>query len=82
MGKLAADLRHRRACSTGVVVALAAGYGYRYGDGSAGAVEGPQRQVQSHHERACGFRTHRAVEGALHHSLRRLREPDFTHGFC
>jgi len=28
------------------------------------------------------FRTYRAVEVALYHSLGRLPEPDFTHRFC
>ena len=35
-------------------------------------------------ERACGFRTYRAVEVAPYpyHNLGRLPEPDFTHRFC
>jgi len=33
-------------------------------------------------ERACGFRTYRAVEVAPFQDLGRLPEPDLTHRFC
>jgi len=49
---------------------------------SAGAVEGLNGKVRVITKRAYGFRTYRAVEAALYHSLGRLPEPDFTHRFC
>lgn len=49
---------------------------------SAGAVEGLNGKVRVITKRAYGFRTYRAVEVALYHSLGRLPEPDFTHRFC
>ena len=48
----------------------------------AGAVEGLNGKVRVITKRAYGFRTYRAVEVALYHSLGRLPEPDFTHRFC
>ncbi len=49
---------------------------------SAGAVEGLNGKVRVITKRAYGFRTYRAVEVALYHSLGRLPEPEFTHRFC
>ncbi len=49
---------------------------------SAGAVEGLNGKVRVVTKRAYGFRTYRAVEVALYHSLGRLPKPDFTHRFC
>jgi transposase len=49
---------------------------------SAGAVEGLNGKVRVITKRAYGFRSYRAVEVALYHSLGRLPEPDFTHRFC
>jgi len=49
---------------------------------SVGAVEGLNGKVRVITKRAYGFRTYRAVEAALYHSLGRLPEPDFTHRFC
>jgi transposase len=49
---------------------------------SAGAVEGLNGKVRVITKRAYGFRTYRAIEVALYHSLGRLPEPDFTHRFC
>jgi len=49
---------------------------------SAGTVEGLNGKARVITKRAYGFRTYRAVEVALYHSLGRLPEPDFTHRFC
>jgi transposase len=49
---------------------------------SVGAVEGLNGKARVITKRAYGFRTYRAVEVALYHSLGRLPEPDFTHRFC
>ena len=49
---------------------------------SAGAVEGLNGKARVITKRAYGFRTYRAIEVALYHSLGRLPEPDFTHRFC
>lgn len=49
---------------------------------SCGAVEGLNGKARVVTKRAYGFRTYRAVEVALYHSLGRLPEPEFTHRFC
>ena len=49
---------------------------------SAGAVEGLNGKARLSTKRAYGFRTYRAVEVALYHSLGRLPETEFTHRFC
>jgi transposase len=49
---------------------------------SAGAVEGLNGKARVITKRAYGFRTYRAVEVALYHSLGRLPEPKLTHRFC
>ena len=49
---------------------------------SVGAVEGLNGKARVITKRAYGFRTYRAVEVALYHSLGRLPEPEFTHRFC
>lgn len=49
---------------------------------SGGAVEGFNGKAKLITRRAFGFRTQRALEVALYHSLGRLPEPDFTHRFC
>jgi transposase len=49
---------------------------------SAGSVEGFNGKARIITRRAFGFRTFRALEIALYHSLGALPEPDFTHRFC
>lgn len=52
------------------------------GEISAGPVEGLNGKAKLITKRAFGFRTQRALEVALYHSLGRLPEPNFTHRFC
>lgn len=49
---------------------------------SAGAVEGLNNKVKVVTKRAFGFRTFKAIEIALYHSLGDLPEPELTHRFC
>jgi len=52
------------------------------GEISSGAVEGLNNKIRVVTRRAYGFRTYRAMEIALYHTLGRLPEPDPTHRFC
>lgn len=49
---------------------------------SAAAVEGLNNKLKVTTRKAYGFRTFRALEIALYHSLGRLPEPKLTHRFC
>jgi len=49
---------------------------------SAGAVEGMNLKVKLTTRKAFGFRTFRAIEIALYHTLGALPEPETTHKFC
>ena len=49
---------------------------------SAGAVEGLNNKLKLTTKRAYGFRTFRALETALYHTLGDLPEPKVTHRFC
>ena len=49
---------------------------------SAGAVEGLNLKVKLTTRKAFGFRTYRAIEIALYHTLGALPEPITTHRFC
>ena len=48
---------------------------------SGGAVEGLNNQAKLTMRRAFGFRTYRALEVALYHTLGHLPEPKATHEF-
>ena len=52
------------------------------GELSSGAVEGLNNKVRVTTKRAYGFRTFRALEVALYHTLGKLPEPPPTHRFC
>lgn len=49
---------------------------------SAGVVEGFNNKAKLTMRKAYGFRTYRAMEVALYHSLGSLPEPEATHRFC
>ena len=49
---------------------------------SSGTVEGFNNKAKLTLRKAYGFRTYRAMEIALYHTLGALPEPDFTHRFC
>lgn len=49
---------------------------------SAGAVEGLNNKLKVTTRKSYGFRTFRAIEIALYHTLGDLPEPKFTHRFC
>lgn len=49
---------------------------------SAGAVEGFNNKAKLTMRKAYGFRTDRAMEVALYHTLGALPEPEVTHKFC
>ena len=49
---------------------------------SAGAVEGLNNKLKLTTRRAYGFRTFKAMEIALYHTLGALPEPESTHRFC
>ena len=49
---------------------------------SAGAVEGLNNKAKLTTRKAYGFRTFKAAETALYHTLGHLPEPTFTHEFC
>ncbi len=49
---------------------------------SSGTVEGFNNKAKLTTRRAFGFRTYRAVEIALYHTLGALSEPETTHRFC
>jgi transposase len=52
------------------------------GEISGGATEGLNNKIRVVTRRAYGFRTFRAMEIALYHTLGRLPEPESTHDFC
>ena len=52
------------------------------GEISAGCVEGLNNKLKLTLRKSYGFRTFRAAETALYHSLGRLPEPPHTHRFC
>lgn len=52
------------------------------GELSSGAVEGMNNKIRVTTKRAYGFRTYRALEVALYHTLGKLPEPPPTHRFC
>jgi transposase len=52
------------------------------GEISSGAVEGLNNKIRVVTRRSYGFRTYRAMEIALYHTLGRLPEPPWTHRFC
>ena len=52
------------------------------GEISSAAVEGLNNKMRVVTRRSYGFRTYRAMELALYHSLGRLPEPEMTHRFC
>ena len=52
------------------------------GEVSSGAVEGLNNKVRVVTRRSYGFRTYKAMEIALYHTLGRLPEPETTHRFC
>lgn len=49
---------------------------------SSAAVEGFNNKAKLTTRKAYGFRTYRAMEVALYHTLGALPEPEFTHRFC
>ena len=49
---------------------------------SSGIVEGFNGKAKLTMKRAFGFRTYRAVQVALYHTLGDLPAPDLTHKFC
>lgn len=52
------------------------------GEVSNGAVEGLNNKIRVVTRRSYGFRTFKAMELALYHTLGRLPEPEDTHKFC
>jgi transposase len=52
------------------------------GEISSGAVEGLNKKIRVVTRRSYGFRTYKAMEMALYHTLGRLPEPETTHRFC
>ena len=52
------------------------------GEISSGVVEGLNNKMRVITRRSFGFRTYKAMEMALFHSLGRLPEPESTHRFC
>jgi transposase len=52
------------------------------GELSSGAVEGLNNKIRVITRRSYGFRTFKAMEMALYHTLGRLPEPETTHRFC
>lgn len=52
------------------------------GEISSGAVEGLNNKIRVVTRRSYGFRTYKAMEIALYHTLGRLPEPELTHCFC
>jgi transposase len=52
------------------------------GEISSGAVEGLNNKIRVVTRRSFGFRTYKAMEMALYHTLGRLPEPESTHRFC
>ena len=52
------------------------------GEISNAAVEGLNNKIRVVTRRSYGFRTYKAMEIALYHTLGRLPEPGSTHRFC
>lgn len=52
------------------------------GELSSGPVEGLNNKIRVVTRRSYGFRTYKAMEIALYHTLGRLPEPESTHKFC
>ena len=52
------------------------------GEVSSGAVEGLNNKTRVVTRRSFGFRTYKAMEMALYHTLGRLPEPESPHNFC
>ena len=52
------------------------------GEISSGPVEGLNNKIRVVTRRSYGFRTYKAMEIALYHTLGRLPEPESTHKFC
>jgi transposase len=52
------------------------------GEISSGAVEGLNNKIRAVTRRSYGFRTLKAMEIVLYHTLGRLPEPESTHRFC
>jgi transposase len=52
------------------------------GEISSGAVEGLNNKIRVVTRRSYGFRTYKAMEVALYHTLGRLPEPPPTHSSC
>ena len=52
------------------------------GELSSGAVEGLNNKIRVVTRRSYGFRTYKAMELALYHTLGKLPEPETTHRFC
>jgi transposase len=52
------------------------------GELSSGAVEGLNNKIRVITRRSFGFRTFKAMEMALYHTLGRLPEPKTAHKFC
>jgi transposase len=52
------------------------------GEISSGPVEGLNNKIRVVTRRSFGFRTYKAMEMALFHTLGRLPEPESTHKFC
>jgi transposase len=52
------------------------------GELSSAAVEGLNNKIRVITRRSYGFRTFKAMEMALYHTLGRLPEPESTHRFC
>jgi transposase len=48
---------------------------------SSGVVEGLNNKAKVTMRKSYGFRTYRALELALYHTLGKLREPESTHDF-
>ena len=49
---------------------------------SSGAVEGLNNKIRVVTRRSYGFRTFKAMELALYHTIGKLPEPETTHRFC
>jgi transposase len=52
------------------------------GEISSGAVEGLNNKIRVVTRRSFGFRTYKAMEMAMYHTLGKLPEPESTHRFC
>jgi transposase len=52
------------------------------GEISSGAVEGLNNKTRVITRRSFGFRTFKAMQMALYHTLGRLPEPETAHRFC